>query len=128
MDEQLFIVEIKIKDEIKTIEVFKDDEPERLADNFCLENYLDEGSYEKIVYIIKKKLKEIKNGTYNENINFYKNNNNEEKKDEFQNNDNEENVNKILENKKYVVKNENIINEENKNEENDVYSNEKNIN
>ena len=68
INEPLFSVEIKIKQNIKTIEVYQDDIPEKLAYDFCMENSLGKGSYEKIVNIIKDKLDEIHNGNINENI------------------------------------------------------------
>ena len=66
--EPLFTVEIKIKQNIKTIEVYQDDVPEKLAYDFCIENALGTGSYEKIVNIIKSKLIEIYNGNFDEEI------------------------------------------------------------
>ena len=68
IQEPLFTVEIKIKQNIKTIEVYQDDVPEKLAYDFCIENSLGTGSYEKIVNIIKSKLIEIYNGNFNEDI------------------------------------------------------------
>ena len=70
-NEPLFTVEIKIKEKVKNIEVYQDDVPEKLAYDFCVENLLGKGSFEKIVTIIKAKLEEISNGTFNEDINFY---------------------------------------------------------
>ena len=69
--EPLFTVEIKIKEKVKTIEVYPDDVPEKLAYDFCVKNQLGKGSFEKIVTIIKGKLEEISNGNFNEDINFY---------------------------------------------------------
>ena len=71
-NEPLFTVEIKIKEKVKTIEVYPDDVPEKLAYDFCVENLLGKGSFEKIVTIIKAKLEEINNGNFNEDINFYR--------------------------------------------------------
>ena len=70
-NEPLFTVEIKIKEKVKTIEVYQDDAPEKLAYDFCVENLLGKSSFEKIVTIIKAKLEEISNGNFNEDINFY---------------------------------------------------------
>ena len=70
----MFSVEIKIKQNIKTIEVYPDDIPEKLAYDFCVENMLGKGSYEKIVNIIKDKLDEINKGNFNENVDINDNN------------------------------------------------------
>ena len=66
--EPLFSVEIKIKQNIKTIEVYQNDVPEKIAYDFCVENMLGKGSYEKIVNIIKDKLDEISKGNFDENV------------------------------------------------------------
>jgi len=97
--EPLFTVEIKIKEKVKTIEVYQDDVPEKLAYDFCVENLLGKGSFEKIVTIIKAKLEEISNGTFNEDINFYSmgenqkylNNENQNQNDNNNNENNNEN-------------------------------------
>ena len=87
INEPLFIVEIKIKDnDAKMIEVYQDDIPEKLAYNFCIENLLGNESYEKILMIIKTKLDELNNGIINENINYSQNNEN-------QKSNNNENIN-----------------------------------
>ena len=75
-NEPLFTVEIKIKNNIKTIEVFPDNIPEKLAYEFCAENNLGKASYEKIFNVIKTKLDEI-NGNFYLNTygtNYYGNN------------------------------------------------------
>jgi hypothetical protein len=90
INEPLFIVEIKIKDnDAKMIEVYQDDIPEKLAYNFCIENLLGNESYEKILMIIKTKLDELNNGIINENINYSQNNENQKS----DNNDNTNNYN-----------------------------------
>ena len=103
--EPLFTVEIKIKQNIKTIEVYQDDIPEKLAYDFCIENTLGTGSYEKIVNIIKSKLNEIYNGNFNEDLinndipeNKEDNNNSKVNKEKIheiinQNNDNDNEIN-----------------------------------
>jgi len=81
INEPLFIVEIKIKDNnAKMIEVYKDDIPEKLAYNFCIENLLGSESYERILMIIKSKLDELNNRIINENINYSQNNENKNQK------------------------------------------------
>ena len=105
INEPLFIVEIKIKNEIKMIAVYFDDTPEKIAYDFCDKNSLGEGSYKRLFMIINNKLKEIKN-IFNENMNIYNN--------KYQNkyfNEVEQNVNYINEN------NNQLINENNKIEE-----------
>ena len=78
INEPLFIVEIKIKDDdAKMIEVYQDDIPEKLAYNFCMENFLGNESYERILMIIKNKLDELNNGIINENVNYSQNNENQ---------------------------------------------------
>jgi hypothetical protein len=106
MQEPLFTVEIKIKQNIKTIEVYQDDVPEKLAYDFCIENTLGTGSYEKIVNIIKSKLDEIYNGNFNEDI---MNNENIEEEDDINNNSkvNKEKIHEIIN-----QNNNNEINEE----------------
>ena len=64
LDEPLFIVEIKIKNEIKMIEIHLDDAPEKVVYDFCNNNHLGEASYEKICLIINNKLNEIKDDIY----------------------------------------------------------------
>ena len=59
--EPLFTMEIKIKQNIKKLQVFEDDNPEKIAEEFCKKNMLNKESYNKIVTIIKYKLLEIKN-------------------------------------------------------------------
>ena len=110
INEPLFSVEIKIKQNIKTIEVYPDDIPEKLAYDFCVENMLGKGSYEKIVNIIKDKLDEINKGNFNENVdindnengNENTNDNNETNKTDNRNNENEkeDTDNKLDSNKK----------------------------
>ena len=118
-NEPLFTVEIKIKQNIKTIEVYQDDEPEKLAYDFCIENMLGKGSYEKIVTIIKSKLQEINNGMFNEDVNYFNEKNG-------QNNIDFQNENQINENNNVDTnENKDIVNNIN-NEDNVV--NEKNIN
>ena len=69
-NEPLFTVDIKIKDNIKkTIKAYPDDQPEKLAYDFCVENMLGKGPLKKFVYIIKEKMDKI-NGTFNEEINY----------------------------------------------------------
>ena len=68
-NEPLFNVEIKIKDNIKTIKIYQDDQPEKLAYDFCVENMLGKGPLKKFVYIIKEKMDKI-NRTFNEEINY----------------------------------------------------------
>ena len=96
ISEPLFTVEIKIKENIKIIEVYKDDIPEKLAYDFCIENSLGKGSYEKILNIIQNKLDEINNNNYNQNEEIPKEN-------EVVDNDN-----KILNEKKEENNNDNI--------------------
>ena len=93
INEPLFTVEIKIKQNIKSIEVYQDDIPEKLAYDFCLENSLGKGSYEKIVNIIKAKLNEIQNGNFNEDI---IENNKEESNREETNKVNKEKIHEII--------------------------------
>ena len=88
INEPLFSVEVKIKQNIKTIEVYKDDAPEKLAYDFCVENMLGKGSYEKIVNIIKEKLDEINKGNFNENVDINNNNDNLEQNNSIKDNDN----------------------------------------
>ena len=87
INEPLFSVEVKIKQNIKTIEVYKDDAPEKLAYDFCVENMLGKGSYEKIVNIIKEKLDEINKGNFNENVDINNNNDNLEQNNSIKDND-----------------------------------------
>ena len=65
--EPLFTVEIKIKQNIKTIDVYQNNIPEKLAYEFCVENSLGKSSYDKIVNIIKAKLEKIINGKFPQN-------------------------------------------------------------
>ena len=93
INEPLFTVEIKIKQNIKSIEVYQDNVPEKLAYDFCLENSLGKGSYEKIVNIIKAKLDEIQNGNFNEDI---VENNKEDNDKEENNKVNKEKIHEII--------------------------------
>ena len=118
-NEPLFTVEIKIKQNIKTIEVFQDDVPEKLAYDFCIENSLGKGSYEKIVNIIKAKLEEIHNGNFNEEVinteNIMNNKVNKEKIHEIIN----ENNNDIINDQNEVINMDmNINNDINQEKEN----------
>ena len=138
MAEPLFSVEIKIKKNIKTIDVYQDDVPEKLAYDFCVENMLGKGSYEKIVNIIKDKLNEIYNGNNNENgetstnndinNNYINNENNNSRNldNELEINDNKENINKKFNNGSEEIININLNDNENINNEKDVNINEKN--
>ena len=138
MAEPLFSVEIKIKKNIKTIDVYQDDVPEKLAYDFCVENMLGKGSYEKIVNIIKDKLDEIYNGNNNENgetstnndinNNYINNENNNSRNldNELEINDNKENINKKFNNGSEEIININLNDNENINNEKDVNINEKN--
>jgi len=107
--EPLFTVEIKIKQNIKTIEVYQDDIPEKLAYDFCIENTLGTGSYEKIVNIIKSKLNEIYNGNFNEDL---INNDIPENKEDNNNNNSKVNKEKIHEIINQNNDNDNEINED----------------
>ena len=138
MAEPLFSVEIKIKKNIKTIDVYQDDVPEKLAYDFCVENMLGKGSYEKIVNIIKDKLDEIYNGNNNENgetstnndinNNYINNENNNSRNldNELEINDNKENINKKFNNGSEEIININLNDNENINNEKNVNINEKN--
>ena len=99
-NEPLFTVEIKIKDSIKTIEVYQGDVPEKLAYDFCVDNFLGKASFEKIVTIIKAKLEEINNWNFNEDINYYNTSNKNEQNEEILENEND-NDNYINENENY---------------------------
>ena len=137
INEPLFTVEIKIKQNIKSIEVYQDDIPEKLAYDFCLENSLGKGSYEKIVNIIKGKLNEIQNGNFNEDI---IENNKEESNKEETNKVNKEKIHEIInqneqeinENKdKEIIDNINLNDNEinfNKNIDNEINLNDNEIN
>ena len=114
LNEPLFSVEVKIKQNIKTIEVYKDDAPEKLAYDFCVENMLGKGSYEKIVNIIREKLDEINNGNFNENIDI---NNNE--------NNNDNNIDSLNNNNDNLEQNNFIDNDNNKNLDKEIDINEK---
>ena len=116
LNEPLFSVEVKIKQNIKTIEVYKDDAPEKLAYDFCVENMLGKGSYEKIVNIIREKLDEINNGNFNENIDI---NNNE--------NNNDNNIDSLNNNNDNLEQNNFIDNDNNKNLDKEIDINEKEI-
>ena len=124
-NEPLFTVEIKIKDSIKTIEVYQGDAPENLAYDFCVDNFLGKASFEKIVTIIKAKLEEINSMNFNDEINTdNKNEQNEEILENKNDNENYENYEEEDdENHIENIKNDNIyaINEniENNIEEND---------
>ena len=110
INEPLFTVEIKIKDNIKTIEVYQDDQPEKLAYDFCVENMLGKGSFEKIVYIIKTKMEEINHGTFKEEVNYLnvanaeQNEEDEEDEQNEQNEENEENEKKSKKSNKKALK------------------------
>ena len=119
LNEPLFTVEIKIKENIKTIEVYKDDAPEKLAYDFCVENSLGKGSYEKIMTIIQNKLDDIKNGYYyNEQIYNKENNSNINEENEENKNINENNI--IKENKECIDNNK----ESKSNQNNSIHFNE----
>ena len=107
--EPLFTVEIKIKQNIKTIEVYQDDIPEKLAYDFCIENTLGTGSYEKIVNIIKSKLNEIYNGNFNEDL--INNDIPENKEDNNNSKVNKEKIHEII-NQNNDIDNDNEINED----------------
>ena len=113
LNEPLFTVEIKIKENIKTLEVYKEDIPEKLAYDFCVENSLGKGSYEKILNIIQNKLDEIYNGYYNDEI-YNKDNNNVI---------NNANINDINEQKVEKKESFDIIKDENINEKNSLHFN-----
>ena len=138
--EPLFTVEIKIKQNIKNIQIYPDDDPEKVAYDFCLENMLGKDSYEKILYIIKSKMDELKNGMFNEDPNFTdknkieqhdipenepKENNNSIIQNNVYNNEDNNGNNKLDENKKinYSKNNKNY----NNNEEKNYYDEENNI-
>ena len=57
----LFSLEVKIKNESNIIEVFPNDDYEKLCFNFCMEHKLGEDSYNQILESIKNKIKEINN-------------------------------------------------------------------
>ena len=121
--EPIFTVEIKIKDNIKTIEVFKDDFPEKISYDFCVENSLGKKSYEKILNIIKAKLEEINKESHKQELDI---------KNNIENNNNNDDINlNELDNKKINNNeyNENeIIKENNNNSINmDINLNEENI-
>jgi hypothetical protein len=103
--EPLFTMEIKIKQNIKKLQVFEDDNPEKIAEEFCKKNMLNKESYNKIVTIIKYKLLEIKNGIINNEIYF---SNNKTSKDSLN-----EKSDKVNYNKNSLKKNINIKNSEN---------------
>ena len=121
-NEPLFIVEIKIKDEVKMIEVYQDDIPEKLAYDFCTENLLGTLSYEKILLIIKSKMEELTNEAYNinENSNLYQNNENELTEEINYNDYNENNIENGEKNKEICDVGE-IVNVKNENFENENY-------
>ena len=122
-NEPLFTVEIKIKENIKTIEVYQGNEPEKLAYDFCIENMLGKGSYEKILTIIKSKLEEINNGMFNEDVNLsnkYPNQNNFNNQNEGETNENNEIHNHINNIDNYE---NNYINNNNFEEYNQNYNN-----
>ena len=119
MNEPLFTVEIKVKQNIKTIEVYQGDDPEQLAYAFCIENMLGKGSFEKIVEIIKSKLEEINSGMFNENVNYSDSNLNQEQ-------DISHNKNELKE--KNNINEKNDINNQNNNGNNIENYNENNLN
>ena len=55
----LFVMEIKIKNENNILEVFPNDNYEKLCLNFCKKNKLGEESYNQILELIKNKINEI---------------------------------------------------------------------
>ena len=103
--EPLFTMEIKIKQNIKKLQVFEDDNPEKIAEEFCKKNMLNKESYNKIVTIIKYKLLEIEGGIVNNEIYF---SNNKTSKDSLN-----EKSDKVNYNKNSLKKNINIKNSEN---------------
>ena len=120
--EPIFTVEIKIKDNIKTIEVFKDDFPEKISYDFCVENSLGKKSYEKILNIIKAKLEEINKESHKQELdiknNIENNNNNDDinlnELDDKKINNNEYNENEIIkENNNNSINMDINLNEEN---------------
>ena len=132
INEPLFSVEIKIKQNIKTIEVYPDDIPEKLAYDFCVENMLGKGSYEKIVNIIKDKLDEINKGNFNENVDINDNNNDNDKDNGKENiNDNNDankkennnNENENANNDKDLDNKLDLNEKENENENKDIVEN-----
>ena len=114
-NEPLFIVEIKIKEEIKRIEVYQDDNLEKITYDFCIENSLGESSFEKILMIIKEKKEEISNGIYNEKINYSEINKEEDNNENniINKKNGDENIKKIEENKNDEIENKKFINKEN---------------
>lgn len=127
INEPLFIVEIKIKDDSKMIEVYHDDIPEKLAYNFCIENLLGCESYERILTIIKTKLDELNNIFANENINHSQNSKNQNQKN---NNDIINNCNCIQNREEDAQNNSKIydINYENDNDNMDYFIDNSNVN
>ena len=57
----LFCMEVKIQNENQIIEVFPNDDYEKLCMNFCVEHKLGKDSYNTILESIKKKIREINN-------------------------------------------------------------------
>lgn len=56
----LFIVEIKIKGEVKRIKIYKSSNCEKIAYDFCIKNNLGTKSYDKIIRSINDKLSQLK--------------------------------------------------------------------
>ena len=54
-------MEVKIQNENQIIEVFPNDDYEKLCMNFCVEHKLGKDSYNTILESIKKKIREINN-------------------------------------------------------------------
>jgi len=123
-NEPLFTVEIKIKDSIKTIEVNQGDIPEKLAYDFCVDNFLGKASFEKIVTIIKAKLEELNNMNFNEEINYYNTDNKNEQNEEILE---DENDNDINENENYEEEDENHIENINSDNNDNIFAINENI-
>jgi hypothetical protein len=126
-NEPLFTVEIKIKDSIKTIEVYQGDVPEKLAYDFCVDNFLGKASFEKIVTIIKAKLEEINNWNFNEDINYYNTSNKNEQNEEILENENDNDINENENYKNFEEEDENHIENINSNNNDNIYSINENI-
>ena len=126
-NEPLFTVEIKIKDSIKTIEVYQGDVPEKLAYDFCVDNFLGKASFEKIVTIIKAKLEEINNWNFNEDINYYNTSNKNEQNEEILENENDNDINENENYENFEEEDENHIENINSNNNDNIYSINENI-
>lgn len=126
-NEPLFTVEIKIKDSKKTIEVYQDDVPEKLAYDFCVDNFLGKASFEKIVTIIKAKLDEINNWNFNDEINYYKTNNKNEQNEEILENENDNDINENENYENYEEEDANHIKNINSNNNDNIYAINENI-